>query len=64
MRADTLEMMLPRTEELSEEKVRTLAVSKRLAASSDFTEEYVLEEMTEAPSLTDEDGKLATTRPR
>lgn len=50
MRAETLEMMLPRWEELSDEKVRMLAASKILGASSDLTEEYVLEEMMEAVS--------------
>lgn len=52
VRADTLEMMLPRVDELSDEKVRMLALSKMLGVSSDFTEEKVLEVTTEAPSLT------------
>lgn len=39
MRDETLEMMLPVTDEASDEKVRILAVSNKLAASSDFTEE-------------------------
>jgi hypothetical protein len=52
VRADTLEMILPRVDELSDEKVRMLALSKMLGVSSDFTEEKVLEVTTDAPSLT------------
>ena len=48
MRAETLEMMLARVEELSVENVRMLAESNMLGASSDFTEEKVLLGMTEA----------------
>ena len=39
VREETLEMMLPVTEDASEEKVRMLAPSNILGASSDFTEE-------------------------
>lgn len=50
VRADTLEMRLPATLDVSEDRVRMLAVSNKLAASSDLTDERVLDEMTEAPS--------------
>lgn len=53
VRAETLESRLPRADELSVEKVRTLAASKRLGASSDFTEENVLLVMTDAVSLSE-----------
>lgn len=56
VRAETLEMMLPVTDEASDEKVRMLAASNRLGASSDFTEEYVLEVRIDARSLTTERG--------
>lgn len=39
VRAETFEMMLARVEELSVEKVRMLAASNILGASSDLTEE-------------------------
>lgn len=50
VRAETLEMMLPVTDEVSEEKVRILAASNMLAASSDLTDERVLDVMADAPS--------------
>lgn len=59
VRAETLESKLPRADELSVENVRMLAASKRLGASSDFTDENVLLVITDAVSLSDPESSLA-----